>query len=902
MMKAALAPIIIVRQELGRGMAKRQSHLIQYEEAVALKYQVYSALFRTLPFADMQSMDADVLTFQEYCRNATTKGLAPDAIVNGFFANVLHNQDFKFKIRILVLILQFLERQVVLLDALEDAAFPETHDLRGSGSLTHYLKQVTTQHKLDQSYQSIKDYRARIVLTAHPTQFYPLQVLEVIEDLAAATKMNDLNKISKLLLQLGKTSFKNSTRPTPVDEAEVHLYYLERIFYPVIKKMQCRLNEAYARQWAGKEGMPTLIELGFWPGGDRDGNASVTSESTMTVAKKLHLSILKIYVDEVERLKRRLTFPNMWPMLDKIKLRLNLTIHPEALNVDDLVTPYQVVDELMDDLGHLKYVLAQQHNSLFGEKIDDLMTAVRTFGFYFASLDIRQNSHVHTEVLQEILTYLVDHNLVDETIREKCLQYRLLSAKDKMEVILHCLQEGAYRLDDVMVVQNSMMADVIGSLRAIADIQCENGYKGLHRYIISHAQAAYNVMEVLLLAKFAGISADNFKVDVIPLFESIADLNNSTIIMKELYELPLYRRHLNRQMRSQVVMLGFSDGIKDGGYLMANWSILQCKLNLYKLSKHQNISIMFFDGRGGTPARGGGNIHKYYRAMNQIIDQQQVQVTIQGQTISSDFGTKYSAGYNIEQLLTAGLYHPLHSLSEASDIFSEEEGHLFDKLSQSSYDAYQKLKEHPLFISYMQTITPINFYGELNNASRPPRRTSGDALQLNDLRAIPYIGAWSQIKQIAPVYFGIGTAIKSLIDQGQESSLKELYHNSLYFRTLLQNAMQSLLRTNFSITEYLRHDPVFNELWKILYDETTLSMTMLMRISDQTELLENDPVTQRSIMIRESIVIPLSIIQQYALIELRKCTGGQDSPEVSAYKKLILKSLAANTNASRNST
>jgi phosphoenolpyruvate carboxylase len=202
----------------------------------------------------------------------------------------------------------------------------------------------------------------------------------------------------------------------------------------------------------------------------------------------------------------------------------------------------------------------------------------------------------------------------------------------------------------------------------------------------------------------------------------------------------------------------------------------------------------------------------------------------------------------------------------------------------------------------MEKVTPINFYGELNNASRPPRRKPGGVLQIDNLRSIPFVGAWSQIKQNVPAYFGIGTAIQTLIDDGEERSLKHLYKHSIYFRTLLENAMQSILKSDFSLTQYLKNDAMFGVFWQQLYNEMQLSIAMLKKVSGYHVLLENDPVSQSAIAIHESIVVPLSIILQFSMIELQRCDKHTQSHEIEVYTSLILKSLAANTNASRNST
>jgi phosphoenolpyruvate carboxylase len=235
--------------------------------------------------------------------------------------------------------------------------------------------------------------------------------------------------------------------------------------------------------------------------------------------------------------------------------------------------------------------------------------------------------------------------------------------------------------------------------------------------------------------------------------------------MTSLYEHPIYNAHLKKRKQQQTIMLGFSDGTKDGGYLMANWSIYKAKEALTQLSKQYDIDVIFFDGRGGPPARGGGKTHKFYASMSKNISNKEIQLTVQGQTVSSNFGTQDAAQYNIEQLLNAGISNDLFSSSKI--MLSEEEEALFVELSQISFDAYNKLKEHPYFMEYLIDTSPLKYYSETNIASRPTKRRTAEKLQLKDLRAIPYVGAWSQIKQNVTGYYGLGTALQAIDKAGK---------------------------------------------------------------------------------------------------------------------------------------
>ena len=244
-------------------------------------------------------------------------------------------------------------------------------------------------------------------------------------------------------------------------------------------------------------------------------------------------------------------------------------------------------------------------------------------------------------------------------------------------------------------------------------------------------------MEVYGLFLLGGWKPEKLTVDIVPLFETIGDLKNAAGVMKELYDNELYRNHIKQRGDQQTIMVGFSDGTKDGGYLMANWSIYKAKEELTALSREYNIDVVFFDGRGGPPARGGGKTHKFYASMGKNISNKEIQLTIQGQTVSSNFGMVDAAQYNIEQLVNAGVFNEI--FSDKNKTLDANQEALISGLADDSFNAYTKLKEHPYFLEYLGHASPLKFYAETNIGSRPAKRGSGK-MTLNDLRAIPFVG------------------------------------------------------------------------------------------------------------------------------------------------------------------
>jgi phosphoenolpyruvate carboxylase len=337
--------------------------------------------------------------------------------------------------------------------------------------------------------------------------------------------------------------------------------------------------------------------------------------------------------------------------------------------------------------------------------------------------------------------------------------------------------------------------------------------------------------------------------------------------------------------------------------LGANYGIYQAKRDLTRISRENGIKVTFFDGRGGPPARGGGNTHRFYRSMGSDVEHDQIHLTIQGQTISSNFGTLVSARFNMEQMFTAGLESFLFHSKEG--VLDPSDAQLLDKLSEIARQKYLGLKNSDLFVPYLEEMTPLRYYDRLNVGSRPVKRKSGQQLRLEDLRAIPFVGSWSQIKQNIPGFYGLGTALQAAKQNPQEwNQIRALYRSSLFFQTLMDNAMQALSKTFFPLTAYLKNDARFGGLWQDIHAEANLTVDMLQQVAGISTLLEREPVNKASIQLREKVVLPLLVVQQYALDRVREAEEGRlnlSEEQVEALRKLVVKSLAANINASRNS-
>lgn len=847
----------------------------QFKNLVGLKFDMYNSLFTSLPFLRVEKTGVLLSLFLLHCEEGYRKGQSPREIINSFLDQYTSLQTDQERNDLLFRFIQYAERQVVLFDALEDAAFRKINDMQGVGTLKHLQSEVVGSKAENRLKEKLKDFSVRLVLTAHPTQFYPSTVLGIINDLAKALAHDNTSLANTYLEQLGKTPFFQNQKPTPFDEATNLIWFLENVFYQASEQIYTFMKSQFP---AAVSDSNPMIRMGFWPGGDRDGNPFVKADTTIKVAGALRASAIKSYYLDVRKLKRRLTFKVVDQLLEGLEAKL----------YKSLFFPHQKTEltkeEIIETLEAIKASLISQHNNLFLHLVDKLINKVRLFGLYFASLDIRQDSSVHHEVLKEI---------VDKTDALP-KNYLSLSEDEKLEALFNITERV-----NPSIIENDIYQDTLYSIEAMKTIQKTNGELGCNRYIISHSTAALDIIEVYGLFLLCGWERESLPVDIVPLFETIDDLYNAAGVMKKLYENPLYRKHLENRGNNQTIMLGFSDGTKDGGYLMANWSIYKAKEELSLISKQYGIEAIFFDGRGGPPARGGGKTHQFYASMGKNITNKEIQLTVQGQTVSSNFGTIDAAQYNIEQLMHAGISNAIFSSREAT--LTQEEEDLMQYLSDESFEAYNALKTHPEFIEYLNFISPLRYYAETNIGSRPSKRKSGK-LNLDDLRAVPYVGSWSQLKQNIPGYYGVGLAFEKLEAAGKWDALKDLYQNSLFFKTLLDNCEMAMKKCFFPLTAYLSDHPKYGELWNMMYEEFERTKKYLLLLTGATELMSDKPVDKLSIQMRQRIEMPLVTIQQHALTHIREIEGkGEDSPLKKNYEKMVMRCSFGIINAERNS-
>lgn len=846
---------------------QQSERLTEFKKSVNNKFNVYNSLFLNLPYRNIDNVGMLIPLMLDQCQKGLKSGKNPKEILEAFFQNYVNIESEEERIDFMFSIIQYVERQVVLYDSVEDAAFPKLQEHSSSLSIKDYFQLVDKNKSWDKIADQLSNFSARIVLTAHPTQFYTPAVLDIIANLRSLILEDKIDEIDVTLQQLGLTSLINAKKPTPLDEAKNIIYILRNVYYEAVGDLY-----SYIKSNVGERDFENhnIMKLGFWPGGDRDGNPFVTADITNDVADELRVNLMKCYYNDLKVLQQKLTFKGLQASLTQ--LRNNL--YTAMFNPKKTVGYEDIIGPLLD----IREGLIGKYHGLYLKDLDQLIDKVKIFKTHFATLDIRQDHSQHYLTVESILK---KNGVISESLDE-------LSQDELQDLLVH--KNFKISADDF---EEGIVKDTLTNISQLKSIQEKNGEEGCNRYIISNSEDIFSVLFVYGLFRWCGWKSDEITFDIIPLFETMIGMDGAEATMEHLFNLKEYRDHVKSRKEKQTIMLGFSDGTKDGGYLKANWSILKTKETLSSVCGKNDIKAIFFDGRGGPPARGGGKTHRFYAAQTKDIANNEIQLTIQGQTITSTYGTKEQFKYNCEQLLTAGLSNNIFG---KENVISTAQRNLIEELSELSFEKYDALKHHENFMSYLENRSTLKYYTKANIGSRPGKRGNKAKLELSDLRAISFVGSWSQLKQNVPGYFGIGTALKTMQDQGRIEEVKTLFNEVPLFKALMLNSMMSLSKCYFELTSYMKEDKEYGGFWMILQAEYLLSKEMLLLISDMDILMESEAVSRESIKIRENIVLPLLVIQQYALQKI-----GSKTKYKELYEKIVTRSLYGNINASRNS-
>ena len=846
-----------------------------YRSVVSHPYQVFNGIFLTLPLDGIRQTGLRVPLLQEACEIGLERGDAPHDILEGFLSSQ-GSLSTEESAALLFRIIQYIERQVVLVDALEDARYAQLNDMGGAESLQSLMQRVR-RHGLEKEMRAmLAEYAVRVVLTSHPTQFYPGNVLAIITDLALAMEDNDLVNIRKRLHQLGLTPFFQSEPPTPYEEAIRQIWYLENVFFEACSALGARVANALGRP--NGEGLNMgMLRIGFWPGGDRDGNPYVGADTTLRVARKLKLTLLRCYRKELREMRRLVTFKGLEGELDMLQSMIEEAI----FNSSDLSLKQEV---LLEGLGRLERRVEEEFNGLYLDQIRQLMFKVRMFGMHFASLDIRQDARVVKKAflaLLEAQSGAAGSGGLRVDVRSRGLG------------LFVCLRPTSQRhpggrpsprcVGQPPGHAGDSAAQRRGGVSPVHPQQLRRGVG--HRHPSRHGQS-----QRMGRADDVGPRA---ALRVHPRPRRGQGRDGQALHAPCVRSPPGHtRRRPNRHAR----FFGRHQGRRLPPGQLGDLP------GQAKPDRHQPRTRTHGDVLRRSwwpPARGGGNTHRFYASLGRDIENREIQTTIQGQTISSNFGIPKSAGFNLELLFTAGVKNRLFDEEETQ--ISAADAALLDELGETSHAHYLALRNRPEFTEYLATFGTLKYYGATNIGSRPTSRAKDGAINFGDLRAIPFVGSWSQLKQNVPGYFGLGTALEALDREGRLDEAAGLYRRNAFFRTLVENSMQSMTKCDFRLTAHLSDHPKFGGLWNTVHEEFERTRVLVLAITGQADLMETVPAIKESIRLRDSIIQPLLVIQQFALTEMdRQVRGEASSWSPDMLRKLIIRTMYGIVNASRN--
>lgn len=750
------------------------------------------------------------------------------------------------------------------------------------------------------------DLHVELVLTAHPTEAKRRTILSklrrISEDVRGLNNLDLLPREHAALLadlraeitELWLTDRARSAQPEVTDEIRTGLYFVDAIFWEAMPRIYSELESAVSQHFPGLRVSPAWLTLASWIGGDRDGNPNVTVALTAE-ALRLHRGLaVEHHRRSLQDLARRLSVsvrrvppsPELQAWLEQHHplpvhaaylerryasepYRLVLSILAAELEVasqEDMAkrlleaTPYSGRAHLEEFTSALGLVARALPPALEQDRLATVRRQFEIFGLHSARLDIRQDSVSLKAAVGEILRALgVD------------LQFERADDPARSQVLTRLLAEGESRPSHLAANPGVTLetSETWALFTLIARARGVYGDELLGPFIISMTRGAADVLAVLLLARWA-LCADG--LDLVPLFETVDDLDAAPRILDSLFSLDVYRAHLASCGNRQVVMIGYSDSNKEDGYLAANWALYRAQEQIAQVCRMHDVKLTLFHGRGGTVARGGGPANRAIRAQPPGTVNGRFRVTEQGETIASRYADLDLAHRHLEQIVNAVLLAsaPAPAADDQSGTARGKWREAMGLMCERARREYRSLiHATPGFMDYWRLATPIDEISRLHIGSRPATRR-GDRLEITDLRAIPWVFSWMQSRYNLPGWYGLGTALSSA---DTSSPLEEMYAGWPFFRALLDNAEMSLLKADIGIAALysdLVPDRKFaDSLFTRIRDENERTREAVLKVTGHHELMDADPVIQRSVQLRNPYVDPLNYIQVELLRRLR---------------------------------
>ncbi len=766
----------------------------------------------------------------------------------------------------------------------------------------------------DVSPDELRDWLERIdiepVFTAHPTEAVRRALLEkeqimvaaLIDDLDGARtpgeRAADLARFRMALTSAWQTADSSPVRPGVEDEREHVGFYLTEVLYRVMPVFYETLDHAIGEYFGIATDLPRLVRFGTWVGGDMDGNPNVDATTIRSTLDAQRRAILGRYRAELQQLTHVLSqstgvvgvdaqvlaqverYRGLLPeaaaaarprhadmpyrlLIDLMAARLQATL-------EDRAEGYGSPREFADDIDLIRQSLEHNRGVHAGWfSVRRLVWRLRTFGFHLARLDVRQESGVHARA---VAAALEDEQWESRGPVEQAA--RLGPYAGGSRVLPAVDEPGNARLDAVFA--------------ALSDARRRHGPDALGAYIISMARSRADVLTVLALARRGGLVEDGqVPLDIAPLFETVDDLRQGPDTLRDLLADPVYRQHLAARGNVQMVMLGYSDSGKDGGIAASRWGLQRAQVELMQAAEELGIKLTFFHGRGGSLSRGGSKTSRAVDASPRGSVDGRLRVTEQGEAIHRKFGIRALALRSLEQATGAVLVSSIRP--RAPEPREAQWREVMDAVAQASSQAYRGFVGAPRFMDYFRSATPIDVIERMTLGSRPSRRLGQDAA-LSNLRAIPWVFAWSQARAVIPGWYGVGTGLQAAVDRFGEEALREMGRDWPFFKTFLDDVSMVLAKGDMGIAgmfSRLAGEELHGEFFPRVQAEHALTRRWVLALNGNEFLLQHDQRLALSIRLRNPYVDPISVLQA-DLLDRWRASGREDDA--------LLRALVASVN------
>jgi phosphoenolpyruvate carboxylase len=809
----------------------------------------------------------------------------------------------------------------------------QVHRIEEMASDDRYLRQTVDRilsADLDQALVDdiVSRFEVRPVFTAHPTEAARRSILtkrgeiaELLSRRMTAPNQDQLDLVDRrsaeLIDQIWQTDELRTERPTVVDEARSALYYLVALAEEVLPRLTEIIDVQLQRLSAGADTAP--LRFGTWVGGDRDGNPGVTAETTLEALALQHDRGLTLLIESIEELSEELSMsseltapngklirslqedqellPDVWQRERQrtadAPYRLKCSfIHARLINTRSRIKDggehtagldYAHPNQLIDELELIAESLRESRGQLIAQgAVARVKRAAMLLGFQMAILDVRQHSARHTAATTELFGNVgVDYAALDGAARLETLSAELT---------------GTRPLSGPTTSLSDDSAETLATFQAIKEAHGRYGRQVVESYIISMTESAGHVLEAAVLAREAGLvdlKQDIADLGFVPLVETIDDLRHSGELLDSLLADPNYRRIVSLRGDVQEVMLGYSDSNKVGGITTSQWEIYKAQRVMRNVAERHGIRLRLFHGRGGTIGRGGGPTHAAILAQPFGTVDGTIKVTEQGEVISEKYGNPEIAARNLELMVASVLESSLlHRQSRRSKETLDSWTEAMDCFSEHAYDCYRGLATDASLVPYFLSSTPVEELAKMNIGSRPSRRPGGVG-GIDDLRAIPWVFGWTQTRQIVPGWFGVGSGLRAARSAGYGDLLAEMVEEWSFMRTFVSNVEMTLSKTDLDISASYVAELVDSEhrgLLDVIREEYETTIEEVFGLLGTEELLEDSPLLQRTLEVRDIYLDPINYLQVSLLARSR---AGEDTPELDRALLLTVNGIAA---------